>query len=189
MKNILNVIKATILAGVITIFTIIPVVADSTQVSQDKKIIGVYTESNDNFYVAEGDVITEYDDNSYYINSDVNIKSIDYLDNLITIIKNDGELYSFYDTNVRDYYLNEQINITMDKDSEIIDCIVDSKPIIYNTTIESINNDIATLNINGNKYTFENEEGVDGWRMGEKCKAVIQNGKLLEVRPIPLNER
>jgi len=190
MKNILNAIKTLLLTGVITIFTIIPVVAqDTIQPNQDPNIIGVYTESNDNFYIEKGDVITEYADGTYYINSDVEIQSIDEINNTITIIKNDGELYSFYDDNVRNYFLGEQINITMDQDSKIIDCAVDSKPIIYDTTIDSINNDIATLNINGNKYTFINEEGSDGWIIGDKCKAVIQDGRLLEVQPIPLAER
>lgn len=182
MKNILNVIKATVLAGVITIFTIIPTMAqDTTQSIQDSTIVNHCTLSN-------GDVKTLYKDGSYYINSDVNIQSLDYIKNTVTIDKQ-GQLYSFYVEDIDNYYIDEQINITMNQNNEIVDCIVDSKPVIYNTQIDSLDNNIATLSANGNKYTFINEEGLDGWIVGDKCKAVIQDGRLLEVRPIPLAER
>ena len=94
MKIILNTIKTIILTGAITILTIIPVIAQDTNIQsiQDKKIIGVYTESNENFYLEKGDTITEYEDGTYYINSDVEIQSIDYIDNSITVAKNNGEL-------------------------------------------------------------------------------------------------
>lgn len=191
MKTILNTIKTILLAGVMTILTIIPVMAQdtNTQQTQDKKIIGVYTESNKDFYVEKGSVLTEFEDGSYYINSDVNIYSIDKLDNTITVVNNSNELYSFEAEDIDKYYLNEQLNITIDQNENIIEYVVDNEPVAYNTEISQIQDNIVTLNVNGSKYTFVNEEGVDGWNMGEKCKAIIQNGVLIEVRPMPLNER
>jgi hypothetical protein len=189
--KIINAIKTLLLTGVITILTVIPVMAQdiNMQQIQDKKIIGVYTESNKDFYCEQGDVITEYEDNSYYINSNVNIYSIDKLDNTITVVNNSNELYSFYAEDINKYYLNEQLNITIDQDENIIEYVVDNEPQVYNTEITKIEGNTAILLANGNKYTFENEEGSDGWKTGEKCKAVIQDGRLIEVRPIPLNER
>ena len=189
MNNIKSVIKTIILTGVITILLSIPAIAQDSNIQQDKNIIGVYTESNENFYIESGDVVTEFADGTYYINSDANIQSINKINNTITVIKNSNELYTFKAEDIDNYYINEQLNITIDENGNIIDCTVDNKPQVYNTQIDSIDNDIATLNANGNKYTFINEEGSGGWIVGDKCKAVIQDNKLLEVRPIPLAER
>jgi hypothetical protein len=71
----------------------------------------------------------------------------------------------------------------------MIDCKVIDKPQIYNTQISQVKGTIAMLTANGQPYLFDNTEGQDGWRNGDKCKAVIQDGKLLEVNPIPLAER
>jgi len=177
MKNILNAIKTTIIVGVITIFTIIPVMADSNDLS----IVNHYT--ND-----KGDCITQFVNGTQYINSDVNIQSISYIDNSI-IIEKDSQLYKFYVDEPREYFLTETINVTFNNKMEIIDCIVDIQPVIYNTQINSIEGNLATLSANWNQYSFENAEGLDGWIVGDKCKAVIQDGILLEVRPIPLCER
>jgi len=177
MRTIRGLIKSAVIAGIITIMTVIPTMADTN----DSSILNHYTNS-------KGDVVTVYKDKTTYINSDVNIQSLDYLDNSVTIEK-DSQLYKFYVDEPREYYLNEAINITFNNNNEIIDCVVDSKPQVYNTQIDSITDDIATLSVNGNKYTFENTEGSDGWNVGEKCKVVIQDGRLLEVRPIPLSER
>lgn len=190
MKTILN-IKTLLLTGIITMFVSIPVMAQNAniQTNQDKKIIGVYTESNNNFYIEKGDVITEFEDGSYYINSDVNIYSIDEFNNTITVINNSNELYAFNANDLDKYYLNEQLNITMNENEEVIDCMVDNEPQVYNSEISNLQGDTATLYVNGNKYTFDNTEGSDGWIKGDKCKAITQDGKLLEVRPIPLAER
>ena len=182
--KITNILKSIILTGIITIMTVIPVVADSqptNQIQKDKQIA-------DHYIMENNDVKTIYIDGSYCINSDVEIESIDYLDNSITIQK-ENNLYKFYVDEPRNYYLNERINITMNQNNEIIDCIVDSEPQVYNTTISQIQDDTAFLIANGNKYLFENTEGSDGWMTGDKCKAIIQDGRLIEVRPIPLNER
>lgn len=85
--------------------------------------------------------------------------------------------------------LAEMINVTMDNNNQIVDCNVIDQPIIYNTQINSIQGDTTFIIANGNKYSFINEEGSDGWKQRDKCKVVIQDGKLLEVRPIPLAER
>ena len=177
MKTILNTIKTILLTGAIAILTAIPVMADAN----DPNILTHYTNS-------KGDCVTVFKDKSTYTNCNVNIQSMDWINNTITINK-DGQLFSFYDDNVRSYYLNEEINVTFNDKMEIVDCAVLDQPQVYNTQISSIQGDIATLLVNGNKYTFENAEGQDGWKTGEKCKVVIQNGRLLEVRPIPLNER
>lgn len=177
MKNILSVIKTILLTGVVTLLTIIPVMADSN----DSNILNHYTDS-------KGDMITQYKDGTTYTNSDVKIQSIDYIQNTVTINK-DGKLYSFYTDNRDNYYLDETINVTFNNKMEIVDCAVLSQPQIYNTQIESIQGNTAFVIANGNKYTFDNTEGLDGWKTGEKCKAVIQDDKLLEVQPIPIVER
>lgn len=177
MKNILNAIKTILLTGAITILTIIPVMADSNDIN----ILTHYTN-------AKGDMITQFVNGTQYTNCDVEIQSISYIDNSITINK-DNELYKFYVDEPREYYLGEEINVTFNDKMEIVDCTVDSEPQIYNTEISDIQDDIATLIVDGNKYTFENEEGSDGWIVMDKCKVVIQDGKLLEVMPIPLSER
>lgn len=181
MKSIKNTIKTIILTGAIAILTSIPTFA-SEQPSQEPTITNHYITQNN-------EVVTNYSDGTYYINSDVEVQSINHIDNTITIAKNDGQLYSFYDDNVNGYYLAEIINITIDQNNAIVDCTVDSEPIVYNTQIDSIEGDTTFLIANGNKYSFNNIEGQDGWITGDKCKAVIQDGRLLEVRPIPLNER
>lgn len=185
MKTLRGLIKSAIVTGVITIMTCIPTFADTQPVSQptqDKIIVDHYT-------MESGDVKTIYQDNTYVINSEVNIQSIDYIDNSVIIAKDNGESYKFYVDEPRSYYCNEKINITMNQDSKIIDCIVDSQPQVYTTQIDSLQDDTAFLIANSNKYSFENIEGSDGWITGEKCKAVIQDGRLIEVRPIPLAER
>jgi hypothetical protein len=185
MKTIINikkVLKTIIITGVIAVLTNIPTFADSQpSTQQDKQIIDHYTMEN-------GDMKTVYNDNSYVINADVIIQSNSYINNSLTIEKNNN-LYKFYVDEPRNYYLGETINITMDNKDQIIDCTVDSEPQVYTTQISQIEGNEAFLIANGNKYSFENEEGQDGWKTGEKCKAIIQDGRLLEVRPIPLNER
>lgn len=177
MKNILNTIKTMIFTGIIAILTSVPVMADAN----NPNILTHYIDS-------KGDCMTVFINGTHYINSNVQIYSLDYLDNSITVNKN-GQLYKFYDDNVRSYYLNENINVTFNDKMEIVDCAVLSEPQVYNTYISQIEGNTATLLVNWNKYTFENEEGVDGWKTGDKCKVIIQDGRLLEVRPIPLAER
>jgi hypothetical protein len=77
----------------------------------------------------------------------------------------------------------------MNQNNEIIDCTVDSEPQIYNTEISQKQGEDTFIIANGNKYMYEDIEGEDGWQIGEKCKAIIQNGRLLEIRPVPLDER
>lgn len=74
----------------------------------------------------------------------------------------------------------------MDDKHDIIDCTVISEPQIYYTTISQIQGNTTFLIANGNKYSFENEEGSDGWKIGEKCKVIIQDGRLLEVNSMTL---
>jgi hypothetical protein len=158
--------------------TIAPV---SAETQQDKQI-------TDHYIMENGDVKTVYKDGSYYINSNVEIQSISYIDNSITVQKND-DLYKFYVDDIDNYYFNEKINITMNQNNEIIDCTVDSEPQIYNTEISQKQGEDTFIIANGNKYMYEDIEGEDGWQIGEKCKAIIQNGRLLEIRPVPLDER
>jgi hypothetical protein len=184
MKTIKNVLKGIILTGAIAILTSIPTFASeqpTNQTTPDEQITDYYTLEN-------GDVKTVYADGSYYINSDVEIQSVNYIDKSITVDKQ-GQLYKFYVDEPREYYLSEIINITMDQNNEIIDCTVDSQPETYNGVISQTAGTIATLKANGQVYIFENTEGIDGWQVGENCKAIIQDGRLIEVRPIPLAER
>ena len=184
MKTILNyksiLFKFILSLTIITVSIINSIPAHATT-QQDLKVI-------DHYITMNNEVITVYENNTYYTNFDTNIQSISYIDNSITIEK-DSNLFKFYVDEPRNYYLNEQINITMDQNNSIVDYIVDNEPQVYNTQISQIQGNTAYLTANGNKYSFENEEGSDGWKTGEKCKAVIQNGRLLEVKPIPLNER
>jgi hypothetical protein len=182
MKTIKNILKGIILTGAIAILTSIPTFASEQSTNQqDNQIV-------DHYITIDNDVVTVYQDGSKYINSDVEIQSVNYIDNSITVDKQ-GELYKFYVDEPRNYFLSEIINITMDQNNEIIDCTVDSQPEIYNGTISQTAGTIATLKANGQVYIFENTEGLDGWQVGEKCKAIVQDGRLIEVRPIPLAER
>jgi hypothetical protein len=134
-------------------------------------------------------MVTVYKDGLNYTNCNVNIISNSYIDNSLIVEKENGQQYKFYVDDARNYYLDETINVTFNDKMEIIDCAILSEPQIYNTQIGLIKGTIATLSVNGQSYLFENTEGLDGWKTGEKCKVIIQDGKLLEVRPIPLNER
>lgn len=152
--------------------------AVTTQSSQDKTIIDYYT-------MQDGSVKTVYNDNSFVVNSDVTIQNMNWIDNTVAFNK-DGQLYSFYANNARDYYLGEKINVTMDNDNKVIDCTVDSEPVIYKnvSVIDSNHDEYVYVNINGNKYSFYNEDGINnGWNIGDKCNVIMQNGKILEVRP------
>jgi hypothetical protein len=177
MKNILNTIKTLLIAGAMTILTIIPVMADAN----DTNILTHYT--ND-----KGNCITVYKNGTTYTNCNVKINTMDWINNTLTIEK-EKNFYTFNVDKADEFYFDETINVTFNDKMEIVDCAVLSEPQVYNTEISQIDNDIATFIVNGNKYTFENTEGSDGWIVGDKCKAVIQNGRLLEVRPIPLAER
>lgn len=138
----------------------------------------------DYYTMQNGDVKTIYNDGSFYINSDVTIESMDKINDTITFNK-DGQLYSFYvDKNeIDNYYIDEQINVTMDNNNnKVVDCIVDNEPVMYkNISIISKDNSLVYVNINDNKYAFDNED--DGWQTDDKVNVVIQNDKILEVRP------
>jgi hypothetical protein len=136
-----------------------------------------------NSQVAKAETIS--DCNTY----NVEIQTISYIDNTITINK-DGELYSFYvDKNDLDnYYLSETINVTMNQDNEILDCSVIDNPVVYkNVSIIDKDNDLFYVNVNGNKYSFNCEDDACDWSIGDKCNVIMQDGKILEVRPIPLD--
>jgi hypothetical protein len=137
----------------------------------------------DHYTIQNGDVKTVYNDGSYYINSNVEIQTSNWIDNTVTINK-DGQLYSFYVNNVRDYYLGEIVNVTMDNNNKIVDCIVDTQPVVYkNVSVIDKDNDLIYVNINGDKYAFDNEDGDDGWNVNDKVNVIMQNDKILEVRP------
>jgi hypothetical protein len=181
MKKLLNVLKTMILTGAIAIMTVIPTFAAELK-TMDKDIINHYITANN-------EVVTVFKDNTSYINYDANIQSIDCLDNSIIIIKENGQTEKLFVEDAMNYYIDEKINITMDNNNKLIDIVIDNIPQVYYTSISQIEGNTACLNINSNSYSFENAEGVDGWQLGDKCKVIIQDGKLLEVRPIPLNER
>jgi len=168
--KIINILKTIILTGAITILISIPVFAQDTQSTQEPTMVSHYT-------LANGDIQTNYSNNSYYIN------------NSITIAKNDGELYSFYVDKIDSYYLSEAINITMDQNNAIVDCTVDEQPQAYNTTIIYTDNKVSCFRLdNGDVYSFDNETGFS-WKTGDKVKVAIQDFNVLEVHSIPIDER
>jgi len=177
MKNILNIIKTTILAGVITILASIPAMADNN----DPSILNHYTDS-------KGDYITVYKDGTHYTNTDVEIQSISYIDNSVTIEK-DNNLYKFYVDEPRNYYLTEEINVTFNDNMGIVNCSVFDKPNEYTTQLMDCENGVAYFEADNNIYSFNYDKETDSWQEGDKCKVIIQNDNVLEVRPIPLNER
>jgi hypothetical protein len=181
--KITRVLKTIIISGAIAILTSIPTFADlePTQLQQDNQIV-------DHYITMDNDVVTVYKNGEKYINSDVQIQSINLIDKSVTVDKH-GDLYKLFVDDPDKYYLSEQINITMDQNNQIIDCIVDSEPQVYNTEISQKQGEETFLIVNGNKYMYDDIEGADGWQVGEKCKVIIQDGRLLEIRPIPLNER
>jgi len=180
--KIINILKTIILTGAITILISIPVFAQDTQSTQEPTMVSHYT-------LANGDIQTNYSNNSYYINSDVTIQSKNCIDNSITIAKNDGELYSFYVDKIDSYYLSEAINITMDQNNAIVDCTVDEQPQAYNTTIIYTDNKVSCFRLdNGDVYSFDNETGFS-WKTGDKVKVAIQDFNVLEVHSIPIDER
>lgn len=158
----------------------------------DDNLYSFYADNNNSYNINDNLSLNFKNDeviNTTKLNNyNVEIQSISYIDNSITINKQ-GQLYTFYVDDPQNYYLAEEINITMDQNNSIVNAKVIDQPQVYNTTIESIQNNIATLSANNNKYTFETIEAQDGYKTGGKCKVIIQDGKLLEVRPIPLNER
>lgn len=151
-------------------------------------LINIDSEVIDHYTNETSDIVTVYKNGEKYTNLDVQIQSINYIDKSITVDKH-GDLYKFYVDDPDKYYLSEQVNITMDSNNQIIDCTVDSEPQVYNTEISQKQGEETFLIVNGNKYMYEDIEGTDGWQVGEKCKVIIQDGRLLEIRPIPLNER
>jgi len=177
MKNIKSIIKTTILAGVITILVSIPAMADNN----DPSILNHYTDS-------KGGCITVYKDGTHYTNTDVEIQSISYIDNSVTIEK-DNNLYKFYVDEPRNYYLSEIINVTFNENMEIVNCSVFDKPNEYTTQLMDCENGVAYFEADNNIYSFNYDKETDSWQEGDKCKVIIQNDNVLEVRPIPLNER
>lgn len=175
MKNVKNVVKGLLVGMVVVIGCMVNCNVAKADVN-DPNVINHYTDT-------KGNVVTQYKDGSYYINSDVTVVNKNYIDNTITINK-DGQLYSFYVDNAKNYYINEQINITMNNYNEVIDCTVDSNPVVYdNVSISKVDSELVYVNVNGDVYNFDNEEGSEGWQVNDKCKVIIQNNKLLEVRP------
>jgi len=177
IKKVKTFVKSLVIATTILLTTsipFVPVMAQEVNSNQDANIISHYT-------LANGYMKTVYNDGSYYINSDVEIQSISYIDNTITINK-DGQLYSFYDDNVKDYYLGQQINITMDQDNEIVDCIVDTEPVIYNdVSVIYADNEVCCVRIDNNVYDFVNEDG--SYKVNDMVNVVIQDYKILEIKP------
>lgn len=118
----------------------------------------------------------------------VRIDSIDLIHNKLTIQK-DNDLYSFTVKDAKRFYLDENIQVSMTNDKKITNCKVIDNPTIYNTQIEYATQEKITVLGGMDKFTFDNEDGEQGWRTGESCKVVTQGHKLLAVNPIPLNER
>jgi hypothetical protein len=177
MKNIKNVIKGLLISCVVIAGCLVSSVNASAQdvnAIQEPAITSYYTD-------AKGNVITNYADGTYYVNSDVEIQIIDKINNTVTINK-DGELYSFYCDNTDNYYLSEIVNITMDQNNEIVDCTVDSEPIVYNNvSIIYSDRNVCCVRIGQNVYDFVNED--NGWFVGDECTVIIQDDVVLEVRP------
>lgn len=134
-----------------------------------------------NHYTLEnGDMKTVYQDDSYVINSDVIIQSIDKVKNTVTFNK-DGQLYSFYvdKDSIESYYLNEQINVTMDNKNSVVDCIVDNEPVVYNNvSVIYSDNKVCCVRINNDVYDFRND---GSYKINDRVNIVMQDDNILEV--------
>lgn len=173
MKNVKNVVKGLLVGMVVVIGCLVNCNVAKADVN-DPNVINHYTDN-------KGNVVTQYKDGSYCVNSDVEIQSISYIDNTITINK-DGELFSFYDDNVRSYYLGEQINITMNDKDEVIDCVIDTQPVVYNdVSIIYADNDVCCIRIGQDVYSFDNEDS--SYKVNDKINVVMQNDNILQVIP------
>jgi hypothetical protein len=178
MKNVKNVIKGLLIGCVVVVGCLVSsgtAIAQENTVGTDMvNVVSHYTDS-------KGNVITNYKDGSYYINSDVEIQIIDKINNIVTINK-DGELYSFYCDNTDNYYLSEIVNVTMDQDNRIVDCTVDSEPIVYDgIVVIYADSEVCCVRIGQDVYDFVNEDS--SWNVGDKCTVIIQDDVVLEVRP------
>jgi hypothetical protein len=178
MKNVKRVIKGLLIGCVVIAGCLVNGInskAQDIETIQEPSIISHYTDN-------KGNVITNYSDGSYYINSDVEIQVIDKINKTVTINK-DGELYSFYTDNTDNYYLSEVVNITMDNKNEIVECNVDSQPVIYNNvSIIYADNNVCCVRIGQDVYDFGNDDG--SYKVNDKVNIVIQNDVVLQVIPV-----
>lgn len=178
MKNVKRVIKGLLIGCVVIAGCLVNGInskAQDIETIQEPSIINHYTDN-------KGNVITNYSDGSYYVNSDVEIQVVDKINKTVTINK-DGELYSFYTDDIDNYYLGEAINITMDQDNKIVDCIVDNQPVIYsNVSIIYDDNEVCCVRIGKDVYDFGNDDG--SYKVNDKVNIIIQNDIVLQVIPV-----
>jgi hypothetical protein len=175
IKKVKTFVKSLVIATTILLTTSIPAIAQDVSPIQDSNIVSHYTLEN-------GDMKTLYKDGSYYINSDVEIQSVDKLNDTITINK-DGELYSFYvdKDSIDNYYLSEVINVTMDQDNKVVDCSVLDKVDSYSgVSVIYSDSKVCCVRIDNNVYDFVNENG--SYKVNDKVDVVIQDYEILEVK-------
>jgi hypothetical protein len=173
MKNVKNIVKSLLVGMVVVVGCLVNGVSVKADIN-DSNI-------KDHYTMQDGSIKTVFNNGSYYINSDVEIQNTNWIDNTVTINK-DGELYSFYVDNVKGYYLGEQINVTMDNNNEVVDCIVDNEPVIYkNVSVIYADNEVCCIRIGQDVYDFGNDDG--SYRVNDKVNIVIQDDKILQVIP------
>jgi hypothetical protein len=70
----------------------------------------------------------------------------------------------------------------MDNNNKIVDCIVDSEPIVYNNvSVIYADNEVCCIRIDNNVYDFKNEDS--SYKANDSVNVVIQNDEILEVKP------
>jgi hypothetical protein len=175
IKKVKTFVKSLVITAVIVLTTSIPVMAQNVQ-SIDSNIVNHYTDS-------KGNVVTQYKDGSFYINSDVEIQSIDKINDTVTINK-DGQLYSFYvdKDSIDNYYLSEVINVTMDQDNKVVDCsILDKVDLYKSVSVIYSDSEVCCVRIGSDIYDFVNENG-NSYKVNAKVDVVIQDYVILEVK-------
>jgi hypothetical protein len=173
MKNVKNIVKSLLVGMVVVVGCLVSSVGANADIN-DPNI-------KDHYTLQDGSVKTVFNDGSWYVNSDVEIQNTDWTNNTVTINKA-GELYSFYVDNIKDYYLGEIVNITMDQDNEVVDCVVDSKPIVYNNVSVIYSDDkVCCVRIDNDVYDFSNDDGR--YKVNDKINIVMQDDRILQVIP------
>jgi hypothetical protein len=113
-------------------------------------------------------------------NYNVEIQSVNHIDNSITVQK-DNDLYSFYVDDINNYYPSEMINITMYND-KIVNCSVFDKVDMYkDVSIIYADDKVSCIKIGQDVYDFGNDDG--SYRVNDKVNIVIQDDKILQVTP------
>jgi hypothetical protein len=113
-------------------------------------------------------------------NYDVEIQSVNHIDNSITVQK-DNDLYSFYVDDINNYYPSEMINITMYND-KVVNCSVFDKVDMYkDISVIYADHEVCCVRIGQDVYDFGNDDG--SYKINDKVNIVIQDDKILQVIP------